>query len=214
MNPPKKKPEVIPPRTELLWYGVDFDGTIAQAVWRPGEDISNIGDPIWENVEKLRQVAEAGYKIIIHTARSWSEYENLEHWLKHYDIPYKEIQCGKPLYRHYVDDRAIPADAESWLKEEETVSGIEEWDLGVESYAPHLPLFKGEPTPKPRTWSLPPAPGPEVTDVYGDRNGSYKRQGHYWVNWKTPRARYLWHELFILAKETTITDATHELEEK
>ncbi len=114
---PSDKPEVINTRTDLLWYGVDFDGTLARSMWQPGDDISITGDPIWDNVAKLRQVHEAGYKIIIHTARPWSEYENLENWLTHYDIPFKEIQCGKPLYRYYVDDRAIHAGAQSWLPE-------------------------------------------------------------------------------------------------
>lgn len=109
------KPEDPGPRAKLLWIGVDLDGTLAQPIWTPENPTSEIGDPIWENVEKLRQAVKAGYKPIIHTARPWTDYERIEGWLNHYSIPYKEIQCGKPLYAAYIDDRAINADDESWV---------------------------------------------------------------------------------------------------
>jgi len=107
---------LIPPlRTDLIWYGVDLDGTLAEAIWTPENPTSDIGDPIVENIAKLREVCEAGYKIHIHTSRAWTDYERIEYWLKHHEIPFNQIQCGKPLYRKYVDDRAVPADADSWL---------------------------------------------------------------------------------------------------
>ncbi len=109
------QPPKIFPRDTLLWYGIDFDGTLSESVWKPGSDISNIGPPITKNLRKLQEVVDAGYKIIIHTARPWSEYENIEAWLNHYRIPFKEIQCGKPLFHRYVDDRAIDAEDVSWL---------------------------------------------------------------------------------------------------
>lgn len=108
------RPPALPIRTKLEWVGVDLDGTLAMA-WNPSMGLSEIGDPIWENVEKLKAVVSAGYKAIVHTARPWSDYENIKHWLTHYDIPFKEIQCGKPLYAAYIDDRAVRADDESWM---------------------------------------------------------------------------------------------------
>jgi hypothetical protein len=109
------KPPEIPVRDKLIWVGVDLDGTLAAPLWTPENPTSEIGDPIWDNVKKVHELVENGYKIIIHTSRAWTDYQFIEHWLDHYDIPFKEIQCGKPLYAAYVDDRAVHADKESWL---------------------------------------------------------------------------------------------------
>jgi hypothetical protein len=108
------KPELKPLRTKLIWVGVDLDGTLAAPLWTPDNPTSEIGDPIWENVQKVRLLYTKGYKIIIHTSRAWTDYQIIEQWLLHYDIPFKEIQCGKPLYAAYIDDRAIAADDPDW----------------------------------------------------------------------------------------------------
>lgn len=103
----------ITPRDTLQWYGVDLDNCIAEAIWpEPG-----IGEPIWENVQKMREVVEAGYKIMIHTSRYWGDYELIQAWLKHWNIDHlvKEIHCGKPLYHRYVDDKAINSETPTWL---------------------------------------------------------------------------------------------------
>lgn len=107
-NPPE-------PRSDLLWIGVDLDGTIAKPVWTADNPTSDIGDPIWENVEKLRQAVEQGYKVVIHTSRAWTDYEAVEYWLRHWGIPFREIQMGKPLYKAYIDDRAVHADEPEWV---------------------------------------------------------------------------------------------------
>lgn len=100
-----------PDRTELKWLAVDFDGTIAGSVWPdPG-----IGEPIRVNVLKLREAARAGWKIVIHTARSWADYEVIESWLNHHEIPFKAIVCGKLLAHRYIDDRAVEADRSVWI---------------------------------------------------------------------------------------------------
>lgn len=105
------------PRDNLLWIGVDLDGTLAKPIWSADDPSTwyNVGEPIWENVAKLERAVEAGKKPIIYTARAWGAYELIEAWLIHYDIPFKAIACGKPLYAAYIDDLAVPADAESWL---------------------------------------------------------------------------------------------------
>ncbi len=101
----------IEPRTNLIWAAVDFDGTLAEHVWPdPG-----IGEPIQDNIDKLVELVQNGYKIIIHTSRGWEGYELIEAWLNHYSIPFDRIVCGKLLAKVYIDDRAIPADAESWM---------------------------------------------------------------------------------------------------
>lgn len=104
-----------PPRSELLWVGVDLDDTLARSLWSPENPTTEIGDPIWANVYKLRQVVTEGYRIHIHSSRPWTDYEAIKGWLRHWDIPFDQIQLGKPLYILYVDDKARNADAESWL---------------------------------------------------------------------------------------------------
>lgn len=99
---------------KLNWIGVDLDGTLATALWTPDNPTSDIGEPIWGNVAKVRLLDRAGYKIFIHTSRGWTDYQLIEQWLRHYEIPFKEIQCGKPLYAAYIDDRAINADELDW----------------------------------------------------------------------------------------------------
>lgn len=102
------------PRSDLKWIGVDLDGTIAKPVWTPENPTHEIGEPIWENVAKLREAVAAGFKPVIHTSRAWTDYETIETWLNHYAIPFKQIQCGKPLYRAYADDRGVHASAANY----------------------------------------------------------------------------------------------------
>lgn len=104
-----------PPRGNLIWLGVDLDGTLAEPIWSAENPTSEIGDPILRNVEKLKVAVDAGYKVIIHTSRPWTDYEAVEGWLNYHKIPFKEIQMGKPLYALYIDDRGRHAEAESWL---------------------------------------------------------------------------------------------------
>lgn len=101
-----------PPRRELKWLGVDLDGTLAEPIWTPENPTAEIGAPLRNNVSKLRRAVDKGYKAIIHTSRPWNDYENIEGWLRYHGIPFKEIQCGKPLYHRYIDDRAVTADEE------------------------------------------------------------------------------------------------------
>lgn len=92
---------------ELKWLAVDFDGTIASK----NSDFT-IGQPIQENIKKLQECIDLGYKIIIHTARHWEDYSKIEEWLINNNIKFKAIVCGKILAHRYIDDRAIPADAD------------------------------------------------------------------------------------------------------
>lgn len=109
--------ESIGPRANLLWAAVDLDGTLAEGIWTPDNPTSDIGEPIWANVKKARELEAAGFKIVIHTSRAWTDYENIEQWLNHYNIPHRRIICGKVLAKVYIDDRALHADADSWIPE-------------------------------------------------------------------------------------------------
>lgn len=102
------------PRADLRWIGVDLDGTLAEPLWTPENPTTDIGDPIQENVGKLWSAVDQGYKVIVHTSRPWTEYEAVKGWLKYHEIPFKEIQMGKPLYLTYVDDRGVHESSPDW----------------------------------------------------------------------------------------------------
>lgn len=100
-----------PKMGELNWLAVDFDNTLAKSVWpRPG-----IGGVMPGVLDKIAEAIEAGWKIVVHTSRSWADYEQIELWLKTNEVPYHRIVCGKLLAAAYIDDRNIAADAESWI---------------------------------------------------------------------------------------------------
>ncbi len=94
-----------------LPYSVDFDGVLAKSVWPD----RGIGEPIPENLDKLREVVEAGHDVVIHTARPWSDQKRLEAWCELHEVPYKAIICGKFLAERYVDDKGINSQESSWL---------------------------------------------------------------------------------------------------
>lgn len=117
-----------PPRGKLLWLAVDLDDTLAKGVWDPETLDTGIGPPKYENVQKMVQAWEAGFKIVIHTSRPWHDYEMIESWLEnhsHYDFLrgenyplshyVKAIQCGKLLAAAYIDDRAIHESERTWI---------------------------------------------------------------------------------------------------
>ena len=102
----------IHPLGDLKWIGVDLDDTIVRGVWPE----KGVGEPIEENVEKLRRVfrLHPDWRPIIFTARGWEEHELIESALDYYGIPQRRIFCGKPLLRWMIDDKAIPASAPDW----------------------------------------------------------------------------------------------------
>lgn len=102
--------EAPAPRSNLIHLGVDLDGTLAEPVWTPENPTSEIGKPLPNNVAKLKRAIQKGYKVIIHTSRPWTDLEAIEYWLNYHRIPFKGIQCGKPLYYRYIDDRGFHAD--------------------------------------------------------------------------------------------------------
>lgn len=117
--------EGVSPRSHLLWAAVDLDGTIAEPVWTPDNPTSEIGPPRWDRVALLRELVDHGYKVVIHTSRPWTDYENIEGWLRHYDIPFRGIVCGKLLAKIYIDDRARWSEATSWLPAGDLVKGAD-----------------------------------------------------------------------------------------
>ena len=101
---------------ELKWIAVDFDETIASSSGFP--DFIP-GDPLHGAVDSLRELNRLGYKIMVYTARHWSDYKNIEEYCTFYGIPIKSIICGKPLLKCFVDDKniAFSGDWEQALKD-------------------------------------------------------------------------------------------------
>jgi hypothetical protein len=88
---------------ELRWLLVDLDNTIAHSSY-PDFKLQN---PIEGAKKFLDKLVTDGWKIIIYTARSWTEYELIEAWLDKNEMPFRRIVCGKPLGRFSIDDRNL-----------------------------------------------------------------------------------------------------------
>ena len=86
---------------KLYWLAVDLDGTLAEPIWPQ----VGIGAPIPAGINYCREMNDKGMKIVIHTSRSWEDYEGIERWLNDHEVPFKAIVCGKLLALRYVDDR-------------------------------------------------------------------------------------------------------------
>jgi phosphoglycolate phosphatase-like HAD superfamily hydrolase len=83
---------------------IDMDGVICDE--RPTFERS-LASPIQGARELLLRLHDEGWTIIIHTARSWSEYAMTKRWLFDHDIVFNELIMGKPLATILVDDRAV-----------------------------------------------------------------------------------------------------------
>lgn len=88
---------------DLKWLGIDFDNTIAYSEYPTFE----IKDPVPGAIEALQRLVGDGWKIWIHTSRPSVDYIKIEDWCKKHGVSIKGIVTGKPLFRHYIDDRAI-----------------------------------------------------------------------------------------------------------
>ena len=95
---------------------VDFDDTIVVRVF--GTLV-----PAKDCVEGLHMLREQGYRIVIHSARSWDKWQDklereneMVNLLDRWEIPYDEIYTGKgkPPAMAYVDDRGLRF-SDNWL---------------------------------------------------------------------------------------------------
>ena len=99
---------------------VDVDGTLCE-LKSPEQSYSD-AKPIWKVVEKLREMKDSGFYIVLHTARNMRTYEGnlgkinkytapiLHDWLTFWNIPYDEIYFGKIWPGQggfYIDDRTV-----------------------------------------------------------------------------------------------------------
>ena len=98
----------------------DVDGTLCP-IKKENEEYKDL-IPYKEMVEKIRDLKNAGYRIVLFTSRNMRTYNNdinmilkytkpiLEEWLNKWQIPYDEIIFGKPYpgkNGFYVDDKTI-----------------------------------------------------------------------------------------------------------
>lgn len=83
---------------------VDMDGVICEE--RPTFERS-LAPAVFGARERVDELRKAGYRIIIHTARSWSELAITEEWLYEHGIVYDQLVMGKPVADILVDDRAV-----------------------------------------------------------------------------------------------------------
>jgi len=96
---------------------VDLDGVIAQ-LKQPGQTYADV--PVVDGArERLASLRAAGHTIIIFTARHMKTCggnaalavarigTQTLNWLAQHDIPYDEIQFGKPWADIYIDDNAL-----------------------------------------------------------------------------------------------------------
>jgi hypothetical protein len=114
--------ETVPPRGNLLWAAVDLDGTLAESVWTPDNPTTDIGPvKVYPNGKTAKDLVdelyEAGYKVVVHTSRGYTDLENIERWLKHHGIRFRQVVCGKLLAAIYIDDRNKSIWDETWVPE-------------------------------------------------------------------------------------------------
>lgn len=83
---------------------IDIDGIICEE--GPTFERS-LAAPIAGARQDIDTIAEAGYRIILHTARSWSEFAVTERWLYDNGICYDALVMGKPVADIVVDDRSV-----------------------------------------------------------------------------------------------------------
>lgn len=95
----------------------DLDGTICQIKEKDQTYLDVL--PIKEVIEKIRELKSKNWYIIISTARHMvtcgGNVDLVKNrignqtidWLLKYNIPYDEIQFGKPYGEYYVDDKAL-----------------------------------------------------------------------------------------------------------
>jgi phosphoglycolate phosphatase-like HAD superfamily hydrolase len=97
---------------------IDLDGTLCTELSTFERSMALPKD----GAEKLlRTLNNAGYTIIIYTARSWSEFAMTEAWLHKYGLYYDVLLMGKPTYNLWIDDRAINCsdnldEIERWIR--------------------------------------------------------------------------------------------------
>jgi hypothetical protein len=92
--------------TEGRLLAVDFDKTLTDpeaGEWNPADE----QNPNPEVIEAVRGAYFDGAKVVIWTARQWSEAPKIAGWLTAHEVPYHGLRCGKGGADKYVDDKTV-----------------------------------------------------------------------------------------------------------
>lgn len=82
---------------------IDMDGTICSEEKTFEKSLASPKKNSIKNINKLHK----NFFIIIFTARGWAEYNITKEWLERNKIKFDILMCGKPIYDHWIDDRAL-----------------------------------------------------------------------------------------------------------
>jgi hypothetical protein len=92
------------PQGDIKRVCIDLDGTLAWSVWPQ----PHVGVLMPEGADIVKHYFEAGYEIIVFTARPESHRARIERWLEENGLGHYiyEVRCGKPVSGLYIDDRS------------------------------------------------------------------------------------------------------------
>jgi len=100
---------------------IDIDHTICIPNLSKKDTFERYGnaEPIYEMIDAIKNAKKKGFRIVLFTARRMQTFDgNINkviedvaditfQWLKKYDVPYDELQFGKPNAVYYIDDKAL-----------------------------------------------------------------------------------------------------------
>lgn len=122
-----KEPENATAATPPKIIAVDFDGCLAVNKW------PEVGEPIWKNINRLKEEQANGTKVILWTNRVGEPLEKAVSFCKEHDIHLDAVNenlpeiieafggdCRKVFANEYWDDRAVLMDEEEnrWASQE------------------------------------------------------------------------------------------------
>lgn len=155
-----KEPENATAATPPKIIAVDFDGCLAVNKW------PEVGEPIWKNINRLKEEQANGTKVILWTNRVGEPLEKAVGFCKEHDIHLDAVNenlpeiveafggdCRKVFANEYWDDRAVLMDEEEnrWAsqevemacqREKEASEDTDDWDYGVACYKSALRAFE------------------------------------------------------------------------
>lgn len=112
-------------------YAIDFDGTLCT------DEYPEIGYPIEEALNAVRELHKLGHTIIIWTCRHGEHLKAALAWLDYFNVPYDYVNenvpwliekygdCRKIYADRYIDSEKIPSQTwESILREARDCRGI------------------------------------------------------------------------------------------
>jgi len=93
---------------------IDIDGVLSQKIkWSIGDSYLRLKKmllkitPNLEMIDKVNELYEKGYTIILNTSRLWHDFEATVLWLAVHKVKYHTLIMAKPFADLYVDDKNI-----------------------------------------------------------------------------------------------------------